>query len=109
MARDRHVPQHHLVAAVLARREVFREPFGPPQRQADLPEARIAAERQGRETQLEDVRQLVANRVAKLGVAAPERQGDAAPQELGHPKQPFGRNERQDVRLLEIAVRRIHN
>ena len=105
--RDRHVAQHHLVAAVLARREELGQPFGPPQRHPGLPEARVPSERLRREAQLEDVHQLVTDRMPEFGVAAAERQRDATLQKLGDPQQPFGRDERQDIGLLEIAVRRV--
>ena len=107
--RDRHVAQHHLVAAVLPRGEELGEPFGPPQRHPGLPETRVAPERLRREAQLVDVHELVTDRMPEFGVAAAERQRDAALEKLGDTKQPFGRNERQDVGLLEIAVRRVDN
>ena len=107
--RDRHVAQHHLVAAVLARREELGQPFGPPQRHPGLPEARVPSERLRRETQLEDVHQLVTDRMPEFGVVAAERQRDATLQKLRDPQQPFGRDERQDVGLLEIAVRCVHD
>ena len=74
-----------------------------------MPETRVAPECLGREAQLEDVHQLVADRVPKLGIAPAERQRHSTPQELGDAEQALGRDERQDVGLLEIAVRGIHD
>ena len=105
LAGDRHVPQDHLIPRVLARREEFGEPLGVPQRHRGVVQARVAREYLGLEAQLEDVDQLVAQRVAKIGVAARERQRDAALQELGDAEQSLGRHERQDVGLLEVGMR----
>src|SRR5437867_5658817 len=105
--RDRHVTEDHLIAAVLTRREEFRETLCPPQRYARLPNARIASERLGGEAQLKDVDQLVANRVPEFGVAATERQRHTPFQEFRDAEQAFGRNERQDVGLLEIGMRSV--
>ena len=71
--RDGHVPQEHLVAAVLAGREVLRHAFRPPERQTGLPEARVAAEGLRGQAELKDVHQLVPDGVAEFGVAAAER------------------------------------
>src|SRR5207249_4850831 len=104
---DRHVAEHHVVAGVFARRKEFGESLGPPQRHADLAEPRIPAEGLGREAQLENVHQLVANRVPEFGVAAAERERDPPLQELRDTEQAFRRNEGEDVRLLEVTVRRV--
>ena len=67
-------------------------------------QSRIAPEHFGLEAQLEDVDQLMPQGVAEVGVAACERQGDAALQELGDAEQALGRDEGQDVGLLEVGV-----
>ena len=108
-ARDRHIAQHHFVAAVLARGKEFGQSFRPPQRNSRLPETRVPRERLHGETQLKDVHQLVTDGVPELGVAAAERECDPALQKLGDAEQAFGGNERQDVRLLEVRMRCIHD
>ena len=106
---DGHVTEHHLVPTVFARREVLGEPFGPPERQRRLTDAGVAVERLGGEADLEHMHQLVAERVAELAVAAPERQRHATLQELRDAQQPLGRNEGQDVRLLEVRMGGVDN
>ncbi len=56
------------------------------------------------EAQLEDVHQLVSQRVAEVGVAPGKRQRHAALQELGGAEQAFGRREGQDVGLFKVGV-----
>ena len=106
---DRHVAEHHVVAGVLARRKEFGESLGPPQRHADLAKSRVPAEGLGRKAQLEDMHELVANRVAEFRVAAAERQRDSSLQELRDPEQTLRRNKGKDVHLLEVSVRRVND
>src|SRR5215510_15969381 len=47
--------------------------------------------------------------MAELGEIAAERERDPALEKVGDAEQPFGRGERKDVGLLEIAVRRVNN
>src|SRR5688500_13260183 len=51
----------------------------------------------------------MAQRVAELGIAPSERKRDASLEKLGDAKNSYRGNEREDVRLLEIHVRRIHD
>jgi hypothetical protein len=63
----------------------------------------------GKHRELEDVHELMAQRVAELGVAPSERKRDASLEKLGDAENSFRRYEGQDVRLLEVHVRRIND
>src|SRR5688572_1735486 len=58
---------------------------------------------------LEHVHELMAERVAKLRIAAAEWQRDTALEKLSDAKYSLGRNERENVRLLEVDVGCVHD
>ena len=101
------VAQDHLVARILPARPELGEPFGPPERQGHPPRARRMVVALRHQAQLEDVHQLVAQGMAELRQVAAERHGDAALQEIGRAQEAFRRDEREDVGLLEVHVRRV--
>src|SRR5688500_17711686 len=51
----------------------------------------------------------MAQRVAELGEATAEREGDPSRQEIGSAKQTLGWREGQDIGLLEVGVRGVDN
>src|SRR5687767_957705 len=59
--------------------------------------------------ELEHVHELMAKRVAKLRIAAAEWQRDPALEKLSDAKNALGRDEREDVRLLEVDVGCVHD
>ena len=105
VAGEGQVAEHHLVTRVLTTGPVLGEAFGPPERKLHVPCPGRLVVGLGLKAQLKDVGEFVAERVAELGQASPERQGDAALEEIGGAKQPLGRRERQDIGLLEVDVR----
>ncbi len=98
------IANEHLVVRVLFRAPALGEPFGPPQRDWYHAVARVPVEHAGELGELEEVDELVAYRVAKILVAAVERQGDTALQVLGEASDALGQEAREYVRLLEVLV-----
>ncbi len=105
-------PQHqvadeHGVLAVLFRAPTLGQALRPPQRDVRRPEAGILGVGAAQLRQLEEVNQLVPNRVPEVLVAAVERQCDAPLQELREAGDPLREEIRGDVRLLEVLMRRV--
>ena len=105
----RHVAQEHLVPRILARRPELGQSLGPPQGERHVVNPRVTPQRFAGDAELEDVDQLVADRVTEVVVAPVEGQRHPLLQKLRDTQQAFRRHEREDVGLLEVGMRRVND
>ena len=105
--RNGELPHHHLVQRVLPFGPVLGQALRPPQRYEHAPRTGMPDVGVVDDRQLEGVHQLVSDRVPELCVVAVERHRHPLLQELGDSEDTLGRDEREDVRLLEVGVRRV--
>ena len=81
--------------------------LGPPQRGGWTTQARVLVHHPGELGQLEEVNQLVPDRMAEVLVVAVIGKRDATLQELGETGHALGEEGRRHVGLLEVLVRRV--
>ncbi len=98
------IADEHVVFAVLLRAPALGQPLRPPERDIGRPETRILSVGPAQLGQLEEVHQLVPDRVPKVLIAAVERERDPPLEKLGESRDAFGQERRGHVRLLEMLV-----